>query len=103
MKKCPEQVSVMVEQLYKENFTKKKKTIHHFKVLGKIYDNNIFSTNYINFLKDVSKIHGYELFKLCIPPSHIATTADSFTECHLVRNQIVKISEGFYVSTHSST
>ena len=103
MDRCPEQVEELVNKLYSENFKKKGKTIFHFGAIGKIYDSNKFVDNYINFLKDVSKIHSYEFFKLCIPAYYISRDSVSFSESHIERNCIVNICEGFYVSTYSST
>ncbi len=103
LEKCPEKVMSMVDELYKENFKKNKKKIFHFEVLGKKYDSDKFVDNYINFLKDVNKIHPYEFFKLSINGYYISEFPNDFDECHLKRNQVYKISEDFYVSTYSST
>jgi len=103
LEKCPDKVKTMVDSLYRENFKKKGKTIFHFKVLGKVYDSDVFTKNYINFLKDVSKIHGIEFFKLCIHYYYISDDPKNFNDGHVLRNQIHKISEGIYVSGYSST
>jgi len=103
LEKCPEQVEELVNKLYKKNFKKKSKKIFHFKALGKTYDSDIFTDNYINFIQDISKIHNYEFFKLCIPSCYLSTKHDLFTESHIERNQVVKICKDFYISTYSST
>lgn len=103
MEKYPEKVKSMVDSLYSENFKKKSKTIYHFKALGKVYDNDVFTKNYINFLTDVSKIHGIEFFKLCINSYYISEDPNNFNSGHKERNQIHKITDGIYVSGYSST
>jgi hypothetical protein len=103
LERYPEKVMSMLDELYKENFKKNKKKIFHFEALGKKYDSDKFVDNYVNFLKDVNKIHPYEFFKLSIHEYYMSKCPNDFNECHLVRNQVYKISENFYVSTYSST
>ena len=105
LEKCPEKVMEMVDVLYKENFKpkKKSKTIFHFEVLGKRYDSVKFVDNYLNFIKDVFKLHPYEFFELSIEDRFIKKCKTEFTDCHISRNQISKISDGFYLSTYSDT
>jgi hypothetical protein len=103
LEKFPEKVMEMVDNLYRENIQKKSKTIFHFEALGKRYDSNKFVDNYLNFIKDVFKIHPYEFFKLSIDDPFIKKCESEFSECHKKRNQIKKISDGFYLSTYSDT
>jgi hypothetical protein len=104
-KEHPEELTNVVNTLYKIMYPilKKKKTICHFKVMGKKYTENIFVKNYINFLKDIAKIHGYEMFKECIPACFIRKDKEKFLPSTLDKNQISQIGERIFISTYSST
>ena len=101
----PEELTNVVNTLYKIMFPiiKKKKTICHFKVMGKKYTENIFVKNYINFLKDIAKIHGFKMFKECIQPCFIRKDKKRFLPTTSDKNQISQIGEGIFISTYSST
>lgn len=103
LERCPEIVENFVNTKYDEIFKRKDKTIFHFKALGKIYDSDVFTNNYINFLKDVSKIHGCDFFEKCIPNSFVSKSPYEFSDSKIKRRQVVNVSENFYVSTYSST
>ena len=96
MEKYPNDVMEVIDNLYKEKFPKGKKTIYNFKVLGKNYINDVFTKNYVSFLRDISFIHGYELFERCIHPYYISRTGEELKQVH-------KVNEGIYVSGYSST
>jgi hypothetical protein len=96
---CPNELFEMVDKLYDEKFPKKKKnskTIFKFKVLGKNYDNDIVTKNYVSFMSDISKIHPYEMFKECIHEYYISKDESLLKQSH-------KINDGLYVSGYSST
>lgn len=96
--KCPNELYELVEKLYNEKFPKKKnsKTIFKFKVLGKKYDSNIVTKNYVSFIKDIFKIHPYEMFEKCIHEYYISKDGNSFKQSH-------KIGDNFYITGYSST
>ena len=98
METYPDDLNRVVNELYMEKFPKKKKdkTIYNFKVMGKEYVDNVFTKNYINFLKDISLIHGYNFFAMVIPPYFLSKDGEGLKQVH-------KINEGIYVSTYSST
>lgn len=99
IEKCPDELFEIVNKLYDEKFPKKKKkskTIFKFKVLGKKYDSNITTKNYISFITDISKIHPYEMFEQCIHEYYLS-------KHDLVLKQSQKINDNFYVSGYSST
>lgn len=75
---------------------KNSKTIFKFKVLGKNYDNDIVTKNYVSFMSDISKIHPYEMFKECIHEYYISKDESLLKQSH-------KINDGLYVSGYSST
>ena len=96
---CPDELYEIVNKLYDEKFPKKKKnskTIFKFKVLGKEYDNDIVTKNYVSFLSDISKIHPYEMFEKCIHGYYMSKDGLSL-------KQSQKINDNFYVSGYSST
>lgn len=96
---CPDELFEIVNKLYDEKFPKKKKnskTIFKFKVLGKKYDSNITTKNYISFITDISKIHPYEMFEQCIHEYYLS-------KHDLVLKQSQKINDNFYISGYSST
>lgn len=96
---CPDELFEIVNKLYDEKFPKKKKnskTIFKFKVLGKEYDNDIVTKNYVSLLSDISKIHPYEMFEKCIHGYYMSKDGLSL-------KQSQKINDNFYVSGYSST
>jgi hypothetical protein len=96
---CPNELFEMVDKLYDEKFPNKKKnskTIFKFRVLGKSYDNNIVTKNYVSFISDISKIHPYEMFEQCIHKYYISKDGTQL-------KQSQKINDNFYVSGYSST
>jgi hypothetical protein len=82
---------------------KEKKTIYHFEVLGKKYQSNIFTENYIQFLKDVSHIHDYEFFRELIPNYFISDEYDGLSDLSREKNQVHSINDKFFISAYSST
>jgi hypothetical protein len=94
----PNEVNEIINKLYKEKFPHKKggKTIYKFKAMGICYESNIFTKNYVNFLKDVSKLHSYQMFESTILKKYIYKSNVNVKQPH-------KIRDGFYVSGYSST
>lgn len=104
IEKYPTELYEMVDKLYNEKFPKKKKnpkTIFKFKALGKVYDSNNVSLNYISFLYDISKIHSNELFEKCINDYYIYRGHGEIGEKQM--KQMYKIRDNFYISCYSST
>ena len=95
---CPNELYELVEKLYNEKFPKKKnpKTTFKFKVLGKKYDSNIVTKNYVSFISDIFKIHPYEMFEKCIHEYYISKDGNSFKQSH-------KIGDNFFITGYSST
>jgi hypothetical protein len=98
IEKCPDELYDVVNRLYNEKFPKKKepKTIFKFKVLGKNYNNDIVTKNYVSFISDISKIHPFEMFTQCIHEYYISKDGSLLKQSH-------KINNNFYVSGYSST
>jgi hypothetical protein len=96
--KCPDELYDVVNRLYNEKFPKKKgpKTIFKFKVLGKNYNDDIVTKNYVSFISDISKIHPFEMFTQCIHEYYISKDGSLLKQSH-------KINDNFYVSGYSST
>lgn len=82
---------------------KKPKTIAHFTALGKEYNSDIFTNNYTDFLKDISNIHGVELFKQTIGTFFVKDNIREFTDNTKAKSTIVNLKQGGYVSCYSST
>jgi hypothetical protein len=82
---------------------KKPKTICHFSALGKEYDSDIFTNNYTDFLKDISNIHGVELFKQTIGTFFVKDNIREFTDNTKSKSSIINLNQGGYVSCYSST
>jgi hypothetical protein len=97
MKRFPNEINEIVERLYDEKFPKKnKKTIFKFKVLGKEYTDEVFTKNYVNFIKDISQLHPYEMFENTSIRSYISKINVGMEQSH-------KIKDDFYVTSYSST
>ena len=97
IKKYPDEVNEVISKLYNDKFPRKdKKRIFKFKVLGKEYNSDVFTRNYVDFIKDISKIHTYEMFKNTNIKSYISKSDDNMKQSH-------KIGDGFFVTSYSST
>jgi len=94
----PNEINEIINKLYKEKFPHKKgdKTVYKFKTMGINYESNIFTKNYVNFLKDVSKLHPYQMFESTTLKNYISESNVNIKQSH-------KITDGFYVSGYSST
>ena len=94
----PDEVNEIINKLYYNKFPNKrdKKTIFKFKAMGKNYDSNIFTKNYIEFIKDISNIHPYEMFENSIVKCYISKTYEGMKQSH-------KIKDDFYITGYSST
>ena len=88
----------------KEGIQKKKapKTICHFTALGKKYNSNIFSNNYSQFLKHISNIHGYDVFKKVLK-SFVEKDINDFSPSKRDKPQFIYLDNGAIVSSYSST
>ena len=97
MERFPNEVNEIIDKLYDEKFKKKnKKIIFKFKALGKEYTDEVFTKNYVNFIKDISKLHPYEMFKNTSIKTYISKTGEGMEQLH-------KIKDDFYVTSYSST
>ena len=97
--KCPDELFDVVNKLYDEKFPNKKKTskiIFKFRVLGKNYNSDITTKNYVSFISDISKIHPYEMFEQCMHKYYISKDGSQL-------KQSQKINDDFYISGYSST
>jgi hypothetical protein len=94
----PDEVNEIINKLYYNKFPNKrdKKTIFKFKAMGKNYDSDIFTKNYIEFIKDISNIHPYEMFNNSVVKCYISKTYEGMKQSH-------KIKDGFYITGYSST
>ena len=56
IKKYPDEVNAVISKLYNDKFPRKdKKRIFKFKVLGKEYNSDVFTRNYVDFIKDIAE------------------------------------------------
>jgi hypothetical protein len=97
--KCPDELFDVVNKLYDEKFPNKKKNskiIFKFRVLGKNYNSDITTKNYVSFISDISKIHPYEMFEQCMHKYYISKDGSQL-------KQSQKINDDFYISGYSST
>jgi hypothetical protein len=93
----PDEVNEVIEKLYNQKFPKKnKKTIFKFRTLGKEYTDEVFTKNYINFIKDISQIHPYEMFENTMIKTYLYKSTEGMDQMH-------KIKDGFYIHSYSST
>ena len=97
-----ELVIKFVNQKLTQKPTKAPKTICHFQALGKTYDDNIFSKNYEQFLRDVSKILTYNDLKIHMN-RFVGLNEKDFTKSTLGNSKLLKLPNGILVSTHSTT
>jgi len=60
----PNEVRQLLEEFKKtkinENIVRRSKIIYKFKVLGRVYDDDIFTKSYKSFFEDISKVVSYE-------------------------------------------
>jgi hypothetical protein len=99
MNRYPNEFNELVNKLYEEKKPKKKKnpkTNFKFRVLGKLYDDDIVTKNYVSFISDISKIHPFEMFVDCIGDFYIFKKK-------VPMRQLYKENENFYVKGKSST
>ena len=94
----PDEVNEVINKLYKEKFPlkKEKKKIFKFRSMGKNYNSEIFTKNYVEFIKDISNIHPYEMFENSVVKFYISKTYEGMKQSH-------KIKDDFYVTGYSST
>ena len=94
----PNELHEVINKLYKEKYPLKKgkKKIFKFRSMGKTYDNEVFTKNYVQFIKDISNIHPYEMFENSAVKSFISKTYENINQPH-------KIKDNFYITAHSST
>jgi len=94
----PDELHEVINNLYKEKYPLKKgkKKIFKFRSMGKNYDSNVFTNNYIEFIKDISNIHPYEMFENSIIKCYISKTHEGMKQSHKIKNN-------FYVTGYSST
>ena len=79
-----------------EKPTKEKKTMYKFSAMGKMYDSDIVTRNYVEFIKDISNIHPYEMFKNSVVKCYISNTDVGMKQSN-------KINDNFYITAYSST
>ena len=79
-----------------EKPTKEKKTMYKFSAMGKMYDSNIVTRNYVEFIKDISNIHPYEMFKNSVVKCYISNTDVGMKQSN-------KINDNFYITGYSCT
>ena len=86
IEKYPNEINEIIDRIYDEKFPKKnKKTIFKFKTLGKVYSDDVFTKNYVNFIKDISQIHPYEMFKNTLIKSYISKSPDGMEQIHKIK------------------
>lgn len=98
-----EEFNHLVNDFYKKKYPmKKKKTIKSkIKTMGKVYENLTFTSNYIEILKDVSKIFTYHQMSPFFG-ADMSDNVNGFSESRIRKKTIVKINEGVYVTVYSS-
>lgn len=105
MVEYPEDIKKVVIDLYNQKYSKSrsKKTVYHFKVLGKEYSSDKFVDNYSKFISDVINICGYESIQDVIKECYISTNKDTFSSVCNSKNQIKEVVSGVYLKTYSPT
>jgi hypothetical protein len=79
-----------------EKSPKEKKTMYKFSAMGKLYDSDIVTRNYVEFIKDLSNIYPYEMFKNSVVKCYISNT-------DVGMKQPNKINDNFYITSYSCT
>tara|TARA_R110000803_G_scaffold75933_1_gene140293 strand:- start:1 stop:492 length:492 start_codon:yes stop_codon:yes gene_type:complete len=103
-----EELVIVIDNLYTEKYNERKKHIvSHFKSVGKTYDSNIFTNNYVSFIRDL--VSGFNLtvddLKGTVPDCYMKKS-NSFSKCHYSKKHIstiVKINDSFWLSTYNET
>lgn len=99
----PERINQLINDLYSELYPRSPKTGFKFIALGKKYDENIATKNYVNFITDITKITEKSTLSECLG-SYVKNDPSQFP--HSVKlgyKEIRKITEDTYISTNTST
>lgn len=98
-----EEFTNLVNDFYKKKYPMKKRKTIKSKIItmGRTYENITFTKNYINIIKDLSKIFSYEEISPFFG-RFMSSTYEGFSESCVRKNTIIKINEGIYVSVYSS-
>lgn len=102
----PEDVKKTINHLYLQKYSKKKKqkkTIFHFKALGKEYNSDKFVDNYSQFILDTLHICGYESVHKIMKDCYLTNDKNNFSDICKQKNQIREITNGVYLKTYSPT
>jgi hypothetical protein len=98
-----------VNQKAKQEETKPKpkqkkspKTVCYFNVLGKTYNEDVFTKNYSKFLNDISNLHDFSLFKRTMR-NFVKLNMNDFPKSTTDKTCVIKLSNGGLVSCNSST
>lgn len=95
---------LLVENLYKQKYQKKKKekTICHFRALGNDYNNDIFVRNYESFMNHVTLIKPFNQVKE-VMYKYLAEDKSQFSDKCNKKNQALKLDTGYFLNTYSTT
>lgn len=87
-----------LEMRYEELMIKKRtpKTVYKFEVLGKVYDEDVFTRNYTSFFYDIRKILSYKQISACVGEGIVATYERAFRNSY-------PIGTSFYLNTNNCT
>jgi hypothetical protein len=98
-----EEFTNLVNDFYKKKYPMKKKKTIKSKIItmGRTYENITFTKNYINIIKDLSKIFSYGEISPFFG-RFMSSTYEGFSESCVRKNTIIKINEGIYISVYSS-
>jgi len=100
----PEDTKSVILNLYNQKYPKvrTKKTIYHFKALGKEYTSDVFVDNYSQFITDTINLCGFDSLQKVIK-GYISKSKDTFSEVCNTKNQTKEVVSGVYLKTYSPT
>jgi hypothetical protein len=101
----PEDTKSVILNLYNQKYpkTRTKKTIYHFKALGKEYTSDVFVDNYSQFITDTINLCGFDPIQKVIKDCYISRSKENFSEICNNKNQTKEVLSGVYLKTYSPT
>jgi len=101
----PEDTKQVILQLYNQKYPKSriKKTVYHFKALGKEYVSDKFVDNYSQFITDTINLCGFDSVQKVIKDCYLTKDKSTFSNVCNSKNQTKEVGGGFYLKTYSPT
>lgn len=98
-----DELNVLINNLYEEKYPPRLLTQRYgFIVGGKTYNNPKTNENYLNIIRDMSKVIGYKVFSKLLN-KYVGDKYTSLCDSSQKANQVVKLSDNFYITTKTTS